>query len=233
VAPEAMSAVMGSEGFRYTVAVGLALRGAGGEYAGAPALDLGVGDSVMVERRMAPRFMIASLAASGAILVGTIAAAIVVGYSISKANIRLNQNKTELKALTVEHAAKVAALERQKTLVDAIRFRDRPVREAIDFLSNAVARRAAMTSLALDQGGVISISGEAFTPKAVADIMDTINLSPTLEPVRLQMLQRLRGENGAQGLRFDLQTNFVKSLTAASALPNGPNAGAQKPAGGS
>jgi len=209
IAPEVAPAVAGPNGYKYTVAVGLALRGFGGEYTGAPAIDLGVGDRVIVERRAAPRAFLVSVAASSFILLSTIAAAIVVGYHISRANRALVQAKTELNALTKEHAEKVARLDRQKKLVEAIYLRDKPVRESIDFLAAAISQRAALKTIDFNQNGMIYLSGEAPSPRVVADIMDTINLSPVLEPVRLNNIAAIRPDQRGQRVQFDLQTGFL------------------------
>ncbi|HXG23900.1 MAG TPA: hypothetical protein VNJ09_05040 [Chthonomonadales bacterium] len=209
VAPEVAPVVAGPNGFKYTVAVGLALRGFGGKYAGAPAIDLGVGDRVIVERRSAPKAFLASVAASSLIFIGTITAAVIVGYNISRANRMLAQAKTELNALTKEHAEKVARLDRQKKLVEAIRLRNKPVRESIDFLAAAIAQRAALKTMDLNQNGMIYLSGEAPSPRVVADIMDTINLSPVLEPIRLNNIAAIEPEKGGHMVQFDLQTGFL------------------------
>lgn len=218
VAPDASAALKGAEAFRYTVAVGLALRGMGSPYDAAPSLDLVAGDRVVVERRMAPKAIMLSAAASGVIMVGTIAAAIVVGSAISRAQRNLTQLRTELNALKAEHAAKVALLERQKNLTSAIHHRSKPLREALDFVAASVSRRAALVNLSMDANGVITLSGEAPTPKAVADVMDTLNLSPSLEPVRMNNLARIDPNNGG-GIHFDLQTSFVQPVVQASAAP--------------
>jgi len=231
VAPNAAAALRGAEAFRYTVAVGLALRGMGSPYDAAPSLDLVAGDRVVVERRMAPRAIMLSAAASSVILIGTIAAAIVVGSAIARSQRNLTQLRTELNALKAEHAAKVAMLERQKNLTEAIHRRSRPLREALDFVAASVARRAALVNLSIDANGVITISGEAPTPKAVADVMDTLNLSPSLEPVRMNNLARIDPNNGG-GIHFDLQTNFVQPVVQANAAPPA-NQGPAGPQGGS
>lgn len=220
VAPEVSGMVTGTQGLRYTVAVGLALRGAGGEYGGAPALDLGIGDRVIVERRMAPKAMVASAGASAVILLGTVLAALIVGNKISSASRTLDQTRVELKALTEEHAAKVARLERQKNLTAAIYQRDKPLREAIEFVSAAVARGACLTNLTIDTKGQIFLSGEAMSPRVVADLMDTINLSPQLEPIRLTNLMRVDPDPSNSTLKFDLQTGFLKTPDPAVASPS-------------
>lgn len=238
VAPEVTPAVAGPNGFKYTVAVGLALRGFGGEYAGAPAIDLGVGDRVIVERRSAPRAFLTSVATSSFIFLGTVAAAIVVGYNISRANRTLAQAKTELHALTKEHAEKVALLDRQKKLVEAIHLRDKPVRESIDFLAAAISQRAALKTMDLNQNGMIYLSGEAPSPRVVADIMDTINLSPVLEPIRLNNIAAIEPEKGGHMVRFDLQTGFLPGaqqamMNTTKGPASAPATSAPNPQGGS
>jgi hypothetical protein len=43
--------------------------------------------------------------------------------------------------------------------------------------------------------------------------MDTINLSPTLDPIRLSNLQRVETDK-LVGIKFDLQTAFAQPETA-------------------
>jgi len=223
LAPEAALELRDPRGLSYTVALGLALRGHP-DYSDAPMLDLGVGDRVIVERRLAPRVLVASMAASGVVLVGTMLAALVVGQAISRANTQLRQTQAELAALTAEHAARVAALERQKTITEAIAKSDKPIREAVDFLAASVSRRACLTSIAIDKNGAIFLSGEADSPRIVADIMDVVNMSPVLEPVKLNLLNRMVPRVGS-GVKFDLQTSFLQPLIAASvAAPAAPPA---------
>ncbi len=209
---EAMHLSGGHDGYRYTVAAGLALRGALGEYEGAPTLDLAVGDKVTAERRGAPKAFMISAAASAVIFLGTVAAAISVGYANSAADRSHKQIKAELDALTKEHSAKVAALDRQAGIVTAIGIRNRPLRQAVEFISASVASKGCLTTLMIDKNGTIMLSGEALTPRVVADIMDTINRSTALEPVKLISLSRLQDNMGARDLKFDLQTSFLKPV---------------------
>jgi len=65
----------------------------------------------------------------------------------------------------------------------------------------------------------------------VADVMDTLNLSPSLEPVRMNNLARIDPNNGG-GIHFDLQTNFVQPVVQANAAPPA-NQGPAGPQGGS
>ncbi|MCC6730689.1 MAG: pilus assembly protein PilM [Chthonomonadales bacterium] len=208
-APEAAALLDRPDGARFLAAVGLALRGAGGPYTDAPTLDLGLGDRVIVERRVAPRAMLVSTAASVSILLMTTLAALVVGFSISRTQHSLKQSQAELAALTREHAARVERLDRQKTLVSVIGARSQPLREAVEFVSASIAPRACLNTLVIDSHGVIALSGEASTPRVVADVMDTINMSPRLDPVRLNGLTRLDDRDERRGLKFDLQTQFA------------------------
>lgn len=222
VSPDAAREMSGGQGFRYTAAVGLALRGAGGIYATAPALDLGVGDVVIVERRMAPKVMLASMLASAAVLAGTITAAIIVGNQIARLDRNLTQDKKALQWLTAEHAAKVAMLERQKNLVDTIHSKDKPIREAIEFVSAATARGACLTTLSIDPNGSIHLSGEAASSQVVADMMDTINMSPALEPIRLNNIMRIQPDQGGNTFRFDMQTALLNNIRLASDTTTAP-----------
>jgi Tfp pilus assembly PilM family ATPase len=224
---EVTSQLSDHEASRYVVAVGLAVRGAGGEYHGAPSLDLSVGDHVMQERRAAPRSLMVSAAVAAFILLGTLGAATVVGRRISDADRKLTQAKAELKGVTDEHTALVNRLDRQRNLIGIIQRRDRPLRETIEFLGGAIGNRASLLNLNVDEKGGISLSGFAVSPKVVADIMDTINMSPALEPIRLNSIARDdRPENGGS-LRFELQTAFTKpkqtdqTVTAAHSAPAG------------
>jgi hypothetical protein len=221
-----------AQGFRYTVSVGLALRGAEGEFADAPELDLGIGDKVIIERRVAPRALVASAAASGLIFLGTIAAALVVGNRTARLNQKLAQESNDLKELTQQHAAKVSALNRQKDLVTLIHGRDKPMREAIEFLSAAVSRHACLNTLTIDSTGKIFLGGEAANSRVVADIMDTINLAPTLEPIRLNNIMRIEPDKGGTTFKFDMQTGLISPIVTA-ALPAGTgSAGQAQPAKG-
>lgn len=209
VSPEALDFVAGPEGFRFTVAVGLALNGFGGEYAGAPALDLSVADRVVVEGRVTPRYLMASASAACVILLGTIIAAFIVGGAIARSERSLKQKKAELQALTAEHAAQVARLERQKRLVAEIANRNKPIKEAVEFISSAISPRACLTLINITSDGKIHLSGEAAAPRVVADMMDMLNFSPRLEPVRLDKLTRVDASLGGHELAFDLQTAFA------------------------
>ncbi len=227
VSNEAAAILRGPEGFRFTVAVGLALRGAPG-YEPSPALDLAVGDRVIVERRMAPKALLASAAASAVILLGTGVASIVVGHSIARAERTLTQTQIELNSVKAQTAAKVAQLERQKNLTTAIHVRHKPIREAIDFIAASIAQHASLQVLAFDQTGTISIAGEAPTPRLVADLMDTINVCPMLEPIRLNNLARVDpGGGAASSIKFELQTGFIAPQAQASV----PASGAEKQGG--
>jgi Predicted secreted endonuclease distantly related to archaeal Holliday junction resolvase len=189
--------------------------------------------------------MRATAAFCGVVILGTITSAIFLGTAISRADQRLTQSKAELKALTAEHAARVAALERQKNLVIAIRGRDKPVKEVIEFLAASISRRSCLTTLAVENNGTIFMSGEATNPRVVADLMDTINLSPMLAPVRLNTLNRLGEQAGGQGLHFDIETAILHEPVAASpeqagtktvtlnSGDSGPAVGGKQPAAGS
>lgn len=218
VSDEARLKLADERGYRYTVSVGLALRGMDGDFAEAPELDLGVGDRVIVERRIAPKTLVASAAASGLIFAGTIAAALVIGNRTARLNQQLAQERHELQSLTAEHAAKVAALNRQKDLVTQIHSRDKPMRETIEFLSAAMSRHACLNTLTVDAMGKIYLAGEAANSHVVADIMDTINLAPALEPIRLNNIMRVDPEKGGKTFRFDMQTGLVAPV-AQAALP--------------
>lgn len=220
VAREAMS---GPQGVRYTAAVGLALRACGGEFAEAPRLDLGVGDRIMEERRIAPRALFVSVAASGLILLGTIASALLVGNQVARMNQRLVQGRHELQSLTQEHAQKVGLLDRQKNIADCIHNHDKPMREAIEFVSAAVSRRACLTNLSIDANGLIVLSGDAANSRVVADVMDTINLSPTLEPIRLNSIMRSAPDKSVQTYHFDMQTGILKNAPQTPAPPQAAN----------
>ena len=220
--------IAGASGSRYAVAVGLALRGMGGSYAAAPALDLSTGDRVVVERRMAPKAMFASAAASLVILAGTITAAFILNGNIAKKERELDQTQSEVKLLKAEHATLVAQLERQAKLTETIQKSAKPIPQGLDFLSASVAKRGCLTGVTIDDKGSIFITGEARSPRTVADIMDTINLSPMLQPIRLTNLLRLDSRMGGEGLQFELQTGFASSprieptqaVSAADASPD-------------
>jgi hypothetical protein len=215
----------GSSGLRYLTAIGLALRNAGGAYAEAPAMDLSVGDSVVVERRMAPRVMLVSVGASAIVLIGTIVAAFVVGQHIAGLERSLMQHNKALKWISAEHASRVAVLERQANLVKTIQAKDKPMRQVVDFLSASVTRGACLQNLTVDGTGTIMLSGEAMNSQVVADVMDTINLSPSLEPVRLNNISRVEPDQGGRTFKFDLQTGLVQARPVADASGT---AGAQK-----
>jgi type IV pilus assembly protein PilM len=204
------AALISQQGYRFIVAAGLALRKAGGDFDNFPILDLSVGDKVITERRVAPKVMLASMAGSGAVILATIVLALLVNMQISRANQTLQQAKNELASLTKEHADRVAMLDRQNNLVNAIQFRNKPMREAIEFISACVARRATLETIRIEDSGNIFVTGETFSMQTIADIMDTMNLSPSLEPVRLNSLQRIRLEQDRKSLRFDIQTAFLK-----------------------
>lgn len=232
ISDEARMELTEAQGFRYTVSVGLALRGAEGEFADAPELDLGIGDKVIIERRVAPRALVASAAAAGLIFVGTVAAALVVGNRTAGLNQRLAQEQHELQELTQQHSAKVSALNRQKDLVTLIHGRDKPMREAIEFLSAAVSRNACLNTLTIDATGKIFMGGEAANSRVVADIMDTINMASTLEPIRLNNIMRIEPDRGGTTFKFDMQTGLINPLVQA-ALPAGTSpAGHAQPAKG-
>lgn len=74
------------------------------------------------------------------------------------------------------------------------------------------------------------MSGETASPRYIADIMDKINQSPTLEPICLNNMTRIEQDNGGHALRFDLQTGFITQGKRAN-TPAAPVAGA-KPQGG-
>jgi len=227
VSEEIQAEITGAKSYKYIISVGLALRCAGGEYTDAAELDLGIGDKVVVERRIAPRTLIASAAASGLIFIGTVTAALVIGHKTARLNQKLAQEKHSLQELTQEHATKVAALDRQKNLVTAIHGHDKPMREAIEFLSAAVSRHACLSTLSIDINGQVFLTGEAENSRVVADIMDTINLAPTLEPIRLNSIMRVDPDKGGTTFRFEMQTGLVKGLMqaavpAGTATPNAP-----------
>jgi Tfp pilus assembly PilM family ATPase len=227
---EVQNDVTGAQSYKFIISVGLALRCAGGEYADAAELDLGIGDKVVVERRIAPKALIASAAASGLIFIGTVTAALTIGYKTSRLNMKLAQEKHSLQELTQEHAAKVSALDRQKNLVTAIHAHDKPMREAIEFLSAAVSRHACLSTLSIDVNGQVFLTGEAENSRVVADIMDTINLAPTLEPIRLNSIMRVDPDRGGTTFKFEMQTGLIKGIMQASvprgtAAPNTPAKG--------
>ncbi|HSV72673.1 MAG TPA: pilus assembly protein PilM [Chthonomonadales bacterium] len=238
--PEDLAAASASSGVpaagvpRYLAAIGLALRCCGGPYGGAAKLDLSVGDRVIRERRAAPKAMVLSLAVSGLILVVTVGAAVVTGFRIAGTQRTLTQVKHELSSLRGEHAAAVAKKARQKQLVGAIEFRNKPILQTVEFVSAAVPPRAGLVSLEMDKDGSVTILGHAHTPRAVADLMDTLNMAPVLEPVRLNALsrQQSRDRGGPWFLRFDLQTAYVKrggpeleEPKTAAATPTSPSGG--------
>jgi Tfp pilus assembly PilM family ATPase len=195
----------------YLSAIGLALHGCGGDYASAPTLDLGSGDHNSTEKRIAPRIMNLSIAASIAILGTAIITALILGIQISTANQTLLLKKNELQVLTVQHQAKVAMLDRQNKLVLAIQHKDMPLRETIEFLAASVAPKASLDNLSIDSGGGIMIDGQATSPRSVADIMDTINLSPVLDPIRLNSLVRVGTDKDPLMLHFDLRTGYTRT----------------------
>jgi len=208
----ATSSVPTSELPRYLAAVGLALRSCGGPYSGAAELDLSVGDRVIRERRAAPREMVLSLAVSGVILAVTVGAAVLTGFKIAGAQRTLTQVKHELGSLQGEHAAAVARMARQKQLVGAIEYRNKPILQTVEYVSSAVPPRTGLICLEMNKDGSIKLLGHAPTPRAVADLMDTLNMAPVLEPVRLNALSRQQSKEagGPVFLRFDLQTAYVK-----------------------
>ena len=225
---DAEAEISGSTGGRYAVAVGLALRGMGGAYSAAPALDLSTGDRVVVERRMAPKAMFASAAASLVILAGTVTAAFILNGNIARQERKLDQTRSEVKLLKAEHAALVAQLERQAKLTDTIQGSAKPIPQGLDFFAASIAKRGCLTGVTIDTSGLIFITGEARSPRVVADIMDTINLSPMLQPIRLTNLLRLDPRMGGEGLQFELQTGFASSpriepTQAASAATASPD----------
>lgn len=226
-APELAVDLTRPESERFLAAVGLALRGAPGCYSAAPMLDLGVADRVVVEGRVAPRFLAASFAVSGLVLVGTVVAAILVGNMTMRAEQTLKQKKTELSAVTQQHAELVAQMDRQKNLATAMQQRNRPIKEAVEFLAGAVSPRACLKSLSVRKDGAIFLSGEAMSPRIVADMMDMINLSPAVEPVRLTSLTSA-SVSGGSSLRFELQTAFATKppITTAAASSAKPTLGA-------
>jgi hypothetical protein len=220
-APEVVSALSGQDAYRYTVAVGLALRGSSADYAEAPALDLSAGDSVIVERRMAPRALLASACATGVILIGTVATALVLGNAIATGNLTLRQRRAEVALLKGQYDLKVTQLERQKNLTETIRVSAKPIREGLDFFSASFARRAALVGVNLDEKGGVYLSGEAPSPRAIADIIDIMNLSPMLQPMRLVNMIRIDPRSG-HGLKFDLQTGFIKQPAPQTAEQGAP-----------
>lgn len=204
------ASLISSQGHRFIVAAGLAFRKAGGDFDRYPILDLSVGDKVITERRASPKVMLASMVGSGVVIAATMMLALLVNMQISRANQSLQQAKTELESLTKEHADRVAKLDRQNNLVTAIKYRDKPMREAIEFISACVARRATLETIRIEDSGNIFVTGETASMQTIADIMDTMNLSPSLEPVRLNALQRIQLDQNRRSLRFDIQTAFVK-----------------------
>jgi Tfp pilus assembly PilM family ATPase/Tfp pilus assembly protein PilN len=226
VGPNLDASLIANQGHRFIVAAGLALRKAGGDYNNYPILDLSVGDKVISERRVAPKVMLGSMVGSGLVVVATMVLALLVNMQISRANQTLQQAKNELESLTKEHADKVALLDRQNNLTIAIKFRDKPMREAIEFISACVSRRATLETIRIEDSGNIFVTGETASMQTIADIMDTMNLSPSLEPVRLNALQRVQMDQTRKSLRFDIQTAFIKPpapTTVANAATPAPN----------
>lgn|GEM_PF-2721430 len=216
-----------SSGGAYLIAIGLALKDSGAPYSQAPALNLRIGDRIITEQKIAPRLMMLSYAFSGAILLGAIITSIYFGIKISEANQTLILQKNELQAITAQHAAKVAYLNRQNTLVTAIHEKDKPIRETIDFLSACIGNNASLNNLSVSNAGDIDINGVAPTPQVIADIMDTINLSPVLEPIRLNNIARVTASNEKGVLNFDLQTSYVKDSNGDLLLTSYPAQGGQ------
>jgi hypothetical protein len=172
--------------------------------------------------------MFASAAASVVILAGTMAAAFILNGNIARAQRTLDQTQSEVKLLKAEHAALVAQLERQAKLTETIQKNAKPIPQGIDFLAASIAKRGCLTGVTVDDKGQIFITGESQSPRTVADIMDTINLSPMLQPIRLTNLLRLDPRLGGEGLQFELQTGFASSprvepAQAASAADASPD----------
>lgn len=214
-----------SSGGAYLIAIGLALKDIGGIYSQSPSLNLRVGDKVISEQKIAPKLMILSYAISGAMLLGAIIASIYFGIKISGANQTLILQQHELQAITQQHAAKVAFLDRQNALVSAIHEKDKPIRETIDFLSACIGNNACLNNLSVNNAGNIDINGVAPTPQVIADIMDTINLSPVLQPIRLNNIARVTASNEKGVLNFDLETSYLTdsdgNLELSSYTPQG------------
>ncbi len=224
-AAQAADLISTPDGGRFLAAVGLALRGASGDYALAPSLNLAIADRVVVEGRVAPRFLALSFGLSAVVLVGTVVAAMLVNGAIGRAERIQAQKKTELSAVTAEHEQLVSNLQRQATLATAIQSRNRPIKEAVEFLAAAVSPRACLKSLAVAKGGSITLTGEALSPRTVADMMDMINLSPAVEPVRLTTLTSLSGVGAGPELRFELQTAFAMKPAATTTASTKPSSG--------
>jgi hypothetical protein len=177
---------------------------------------------------MAPKAMFASAAASLVILVGTISAAFILNSNIARSTRTLDQTRSEVRLIKAEHAALVAQLDRQAKLTETIQRNKKPIPQGLDFFAASIARRGCLTGVTIDQNSDIFIMGEAKSPKVVADIMDTINLSPMLQPIRLTNLLRLDPKMGGDGLQFELQTGFASSpriepTQAASAATASPD----------
>jgi Tfp pilus assembly PilM family ATPase len=203
-------ALSGPKGNRYIVSVGLALREAAGEYSGAPTLDLGTGDRVVMEHRSAPKALLASAAVSALIMV--LAGGGMFWYSgrIKDAEKRLGGAKQALSQVSAEHADMTAKRDRQRLLIGSIKMRDKPVREAMEFIASAVGRRATLTQLSVEENWDVRMTGETLSPRYVADIMDLVNRSRALEPVKLNGISRLDQTNAEHGIRFDLSTSLIR-----------------------
>jgi type IV pilus assembly protein PilM len=192
-------------GARYTVALGMALRPFVDSKAGF-ALDMKTPDETQALARHAPRYLMASLAGSTALVVAALGVSMLLEVRLTAAQSRLNGIEAQLQAANLERQQSMARAQQARTEIARLRKEALPVPLVLTSLGALVPDALSLTNVDLKEDGSMSLDGEARGPHQVNNLLQRLSCDARFSTPNLQTLDA-GAEQGA--VHFQVQTGLV------------------------
>jgi hypothetical protein len=192
-------------GARYTVALGMALRPFVDPKTGF-ALDMKTPDETQALARHAPRYLMASLAGSTALVVAALGASMLLEVRLSAAQSQLKGVEAQLQAANLERQQSMLRAQQARAEIARLRKEALPVPLVLTSLGALVPDALSLTNVDLKEDGSMSLDGEARSPHQVNNLLQRLSCDARFSTPNLQTLDA-GAEQGA--VHFQVQTGLV------------------------
>jgi type IV pilus assembly protein PilM len=229
--PVAPNLLSGSEaqlnpttGIRYLGAAGLAMRTLSNQPDEVPHFDLATQQRGDLNLEYARRKLSISMVASIAIMLLGIGVAFGLGTRANHIDHELYHETEELEALQKKHRVELTTLQTRQEQLQALTKEGLPFLGIMDSVTKAVATDAGLLEVTLDQGGRLTLDGEATNDKAIISTLEGMKTYPCFVNPSLDSFDSDSNSGKPKRvLRFKISSLLVgvKRPDAAGTTPNG------------
>jgi Tfp pilus assembly PilM family ATPase len=190
---------------QYSVALGLALRPLSQCRASAT-LNLSARDEAEVLARHAPRYLMAALSGSTALVLVTLVSSMLLNARLSQVQDELQAASAALQQVNTERATSARQLQQARMETARLRKQALPIPRFLTRLGALVPESVAMTNLELRQDGSVTLQGEAQTPQQVNRLLQQLSSDTNFRAALLEVLDS-SGQGGTT--HFTVQTGLA------------------------